>query len=584
MFVEGWINGLLSGPQTHAVNSLSNSLVAFWQIPERAMASVVSRVPKIGSGKVQSGEALQQVYGAVEGFKDGLKAFGKTIRTGEGWDSLEKIETGGHMAITAENVRNTLWGKHFSKALGPDDLVGNAVDLFGSAVRLPGKTLMAEDAFFKSIGYRMELRARAYRTVTEEGLSGEAAGKRMYQILDNPERFAPDIHAASIDAARYQTFTNQLGKGGRSIQQFISAHPATRLIVPFVRTPLNIMKFGFERTPLAPLSKNIRAQIAAGGSSRDLAIARMSLGSMVMASTAVAAAQGNITGGGPSNPDMRRMMRALGWKPYAIKIDGAYYSYNRLEPLGILMGLSADFSEIGGSISEGEADELAAAITLSISKNVTSKTWLRGVSELLNVFDQNDRGAIKFVRNFLTSTVPAGARQLERQVDPTLRAVNDIIDVYKTNIPWLSKDALPERNHWGDIIIPEGGLGPDIISPIYKSTEKYSPIDEELIRLDKPISMPKKTQNLHGVNIELTPKQYDRFMVSMNETELDSTGKTLKESLNELIRTDEYNRVDEYQKIDMIQTMITEAKMLAKEKIIGEFNDLQRLIEFGIRR
>jgi hypothetical protein len=406
----------------------------------------------------------------------------------------------------------------------------------------------------------------------------------MQQILDNPQKYAPDIEAAAIDAARYQTFTKQLGKGGQAIQKFISAHPSTRLIVPFIRTPINIMKFGFERTPLAALSKDIRATIAAGGPGRDLALSRIALGSMVMTGTVAAAAQGHITGGGPSNHDMRRMMRAEGWAPYSILAGGKYHAYNRLEPLGILLGLSADMAEIGGSISDLEADELAAAITLSISKNVTSKTWLRGVSELLNVFDQDDRGAMKFVRNFITSTVPAGVRQLERQVDPTLRAVNNMIDVYKTNIPWLSKDALPRRNHWGDIIIPEGGLGPDIISPIYTSTKKSSPIDTELIRLDKPISMPRKTQNLHGVNIELTPKQYDRFMMSMNQIPLDSTGKTLKASLNELIRDSDYKIADEFDKIDMIQRMITEAKILAKENIINEFDDLQRLIEFGARR
>lgn len=36
----------------------------------------------------------------------------------------------------------------------------------------------------------------------------------------------------------------------------------------------------------------------------------------------------------------------------------------------------------------------------------------------------------------------------------------------------------------GEEIIIEGGLGPDLISPIYSSTEKESPIDQFIIDND----------------------------------------------------------------------------------------------------
>src|SRR3546814_8419855 len=41
--VELWINSLLSGPQTHVVNMLSNTLTSIAQIPEHAAAAGIDR-------------------------------------------------------------------------------------------------------------------------------------------------------------------------------------------------------------------------------------------------------------------------------------------------------------------------------------------------------------------------------------------------------------------------------------------------------------------------------------------------------------------------------------------------------------
>jgi hypothetical protein len=255
MLLEAWINGLLSGPQTHAVNSTSNALVSLWMVPERLMASAIGKIPKVGSGEIKAQEALYQAYGLVEGFKDGLKSMGHTLKTGEAPDMISKLERGYSGAITAQNVKQTFLGSKFARHLDEGTPLARAVDLMGEGVRLPGRFLEAEDALFKSVGYRMELRARAFRQASLEGLEGEAASSRIHQILNDPEQFAPDIHTAAIDAMRYQTFTQPLGEGMQGMQKFLMTHKATKFVVPFVRTPTNILKFAFERTPLAPLSK-----------------------------------------------------------------------------------------------------------------------------------------------------------------------------------------------------------------------------------------------------------------------------------------------------------------------------------------
>jgi len=566
VLLEAWINGLLSGPQTHAVNTLSNSLTAIWQIPERLTASFFGRVLP-GKQEILEREALAQAFGMIEGLKDGLRLGWRALRTGEPTDVLSKIEARKYRAISAESLELS-------------GTTGRAVDLLGEVVRVPGRALMAEDEFFKAIGYRMELRARAFRQAGSEGLKGQKAAERIQEIINNPP---DDIHLAAIDASRYQTFTREVTGLARHLQRAAVENPALRLVVPFIRTPVNIMKFAMvERTPLGLLSKAIRADIKAGGARRDLALARVSLGSAIMAGAATMAAEGHITGGGPSDPKMKSLLYDTGWQPYSIKIGGKYYSYARLEPAGMLLGVAADYAEIAGQAEEMETDELASAMVMAISKNVTSKTWLRGVSELLNVMSDPDRYGERYVERFVGTVVPTGVAQVERVVDPELRQANSMLDQIRSRIPGYSDDLPPRRNLWGEPIILSGGLGPDIVSPVYTSEKKEAPVSEEMIRLQLPLSMPSRVA--HGV--ELAPEQYDRYLVlAGNEAKHPRTNLGLKETLEQLIESPEYQRQSDGPdggKASMILTHVYAFRAMARDMLLEEFPELRTLVEGAI--
>ena len=158
MLMEFWINGLLSNPTTHVVNALSNTLTTLWAIPERQLASLLSAGGEGGAG-VMKGEAAAMTYGLITGFGDALRLAGRALRTEAPTRATTKIETFSRKAISGAN-------------LGASGDIGRAVDLVGQAVRLPGRFLMASDEFFKSVNFRMELHAQAYRTAVGEGLEG----------------------------------------------------------------------------------------------------------------------------------------------------------------------------------------------------------------------------------------------------------------------------------------------------------------------------------------------------------------------------------------------------------------------------
>ena len=555
---EVWINALLSSPTTHMVNILSNTLVAALTVGERKIASAIGP-------NIPPGEASAQLKGLVDGARDGFRLAWNALKTGEPTDPLQKVEAEKFRAVTSENL----------------NIGGSAAryaDYVGEVIRTPGRMLMAGDEFFKSVGYRMEMYAQAYRQAFNEGLRDEAAAKRVVEIIENPPE---NVRLAAMDASRYQTFTNQLGKVGKAAENLRNNVPYARVVMPFVRTPVNVMSFAFERTPLAPLSSSFREEIAAGGARRDLALGKLISGSMAMAVSADLALSGSITGAGPTDPKMRNIMRATGWQPYSIKVGDKYYAYNRLDPVGTLLGLAADVTEIIGQTTEAEAAQIATASALAVAQNMASKTYLSGVTDFFDAFfgaspdpEAANYKLNRYLQRLASSVVPSFFATIERAMSPEMSATYGYIDRIKSRIPGYSDDLPPRRNIFGEPIVLEGGIGPDFMSPIYVSTVKDDPVADEMVRQQVAVGMPRR--QIQG--IELDAKQYDRYVLLYSGIEAQMS---LKEQLRSMFDTRSYkNATDgpEGGKALMVKSVFTAYRDMAQAQMLAEDETLTNQI------
>jgi hypothetical protein len=525
MATEAWINGLLSSPQTHVVNALSNSLTAVWAVGERKVASLIGGGLDVQA--VPEGEATAQLFGMVQGAKDGMRLAWTAFKTGEPTDQLAKVELAERRAITAQN-------------LNLSGTAGRFADFVGEAVRLPGRLLITSDEFFKSVGYRMELHGQAFRQATQEGLEGDALARRINDIIENP----PDnLRLEAVDASRYQTFTRPLGERAKPITEFIERNPAVRVIMPFVRTPTNIIKYVGERTALAPLSRNVRQEIAAGGARRDLALAKIATGSMIMSAVSDFAMQGSVSGKGPVNPAMNKILRETGWQPYSIKIGDTWHSYNRLDPIGATVGIAADMVDIIGQAGDVGALDIATSATIAVAQNVTSKTYLSGLSDFFEVMagvspdpEKNNNRALRWIERLAGSVIPAGVAVTERTLNPELSATEGIIEKIKSRIPGFSDDLPPRRNIFGEPVVLSGGLGPDIMSPIYTTTVKEDLVIDEIVKQKVPIRMPSRI--VKGVRLDT--HQYDKFVLLYSGKGNRFVDRPLKEALKDTMRSELY--------------------------------------------
>jgi hypothetical protein len=141
----------------------------------------------------------------------------------------------------------------------------------GEVIRTPSRLLTASDEFWKAIIRNGQTHQEAYQRAMRSGGTHEQKMQRYRDLVLDPDG---ELRRSADNAARYYTFQQPLGAGGRGIQQFVNNVPLAKLVVPFVRTPINILKFATERSVFAPGLKEVREAMNAGGNRRNEAVAR----------------------------------------------------------------------------------------------------------------------------------------------------------------------------------------------------------------------------------------------------------------------------------------------------------------------
>lgn len=470
MVYEAWLNGILSNPSTHATNIVSNALTLTMKPPEHAVASILRR-------EMPFGEMKAETVGMIQGLREGVRAGLKAFKTGEASEMWNKVETARTPSIPGKT---------------------------GEVVRIPTKALTGADEFFKAIVYRSEFNRLAFLEAKKTGAKGKALADKMAELLDNP---TADMLEKSHQEALYRTFNKPLGRIGNRVMALRNDVPGLKYIVPFIRTPANIAKYALERTPLA--AGKIALDLKRGNLTKaelydDLS--RSAIGSAIGVVTYQMAKEGIITGGGPKNAAERETKYRTGWQPYSVKIGNKYYSYNRLEPLGSVLGLSADLADVTKIDDESKASEKFGRIAASFGKNITSKTFLQGVSNLLDATSDPDRYGEKFIKQLASSTVPSVVGGITRAKDPTVYETGTPLEAIKAKAG-ITGGMYPKRDIWGRPIERAGTTATRMVSPIIPSQVKDDPVDIELDRLNLAISVPSK--KVRGV--ELEPGEYDAY-------------------------------------------------------------------------
>ena len=562
MVREAWYMALLSGPATQGVNIASNALVSLWTIPEHLAAGLIGKLH--GGEKVYLQEALARSYGWTVGHKMGLHAAHKAWVTEE--PSVgQKLEYTKRRAIPSKKFRK---GKVKKKIAGIPIPFTGEVEIGGKQLRAPGRALIAGDEYFKALSFFQ----KAYELAAFDGIK---AGKKGKALAEHVKNFVGNLPESAKEearkAARVQTFTEQLGPAGQALMTLREKLPGSWVVIPFIQTPTNILKWSIKRTPLPLVSAavnmgEVNAQLRAGGRERDIALGRMAFGSGVMALVAAYASEGLFTGQGPDDPRERSLLRAQGWQPYSIKIGDKYYSYAFYEPLGILFGLASDYAAIRKAYpkiaTEKEWGELTNMVVAAFTNNMTNKIYMRGVTEIIRAVDDPQRYGNKYVAGIAATVVPTGVAQMARLNDPVVREIRGVLDTFKARIPGLRKTLPVMLNPFGEEIASEGAFGPDIASRIYTSQIRDDPAIKELIRLD--VGPGRLDRKIRGV--KLNNDQYIEYVKMARQS--------AKRILDNFVNGDLWPVLSDYARRKLAKRIFDDTSEVAREEMLTRHPEL----------
>lgn len=531
-----WINSILSAPTTHAANLAGNAASAVLNLLESGMAEVAGRITGTG---VRGGETAARAAGMLRGLVDGAYAGARVLAKGS--EVAGKIEGVRPEAVAALRGIKGAW--------------------------LPTRFLSAEDQIFRSIAYRGELNAQAIRVARSEGLTGTPLRARVTALVEEPTL---EMLGAAERAATYGTFTRELGKAGQALQGMAARVPGLRYIVPFVRTPANLLKYAGERSPLAPLAPSVRRALsgADGPVAQQMAGARIVTGTAMATAAAALTLEGRITGPGPSDPGQRAL-----WlrdrQPFSLRIGDQWFSYARLEPFATLFGSVAGVLEAAqaGEASDADITAVAADVVQGIAQNLTSKTFLSGPVAAMEALMDPERAGQKWIERTLTSTVPNIVGRIAEAGAPEMREARGLEAAFASRIPGLRGQLPMKRDIFGEPILTEGNGVERLLSPIRRRSADPDPVAREMLRLDYTPAPPSRSMSVgKGQRIELTPHQYERLSKM--------TGEETRTLFAQMMQSPLWAGLPDETRAEVLQKSRTRVAAGARARLLTEFPNL----------
>jgi hypothetical protein len=543
VFLEYWYNAILSGPYTHIYNVLSTGANVLNNLPVTAGAAAIGAGRKLTGvqwgaerDRVLGSEVYARGVGLLTGAVDGAKAFGTTMRTGGVSDNVDRLDT---------QVRRAIPGA------------------LGTVIRTPSRLLSAEDEFFKATARRMQLNAISLRMAHAEGLRGDAMTARAAELAKNPTEY---LSTEADNFARYLTFQTEMGPGGRAILRVLDAWPASRIVVPFVRTPINLMKTTVEHSPFAPLLTEWRDDVKAGGARADVALAKMAVGMGYGVAIATAAGYGLVTGAAPADKTERDALEAAGWKPFSIRVGNQYIDYRRMDPFASILGIAATLGQ--PQTPHGKPVGLASAFVSGFLGQLTDKTFLTGLSDfVVAASDESGSKLEAWTKRFAGSFVPALASQTAQMIDPTKRITRTMADTQppqpeqpldtarrvaevlgdtmQSRIPGMSQNLPAQRDILGD---PLRAASP--VTPVENDRAAAA-----IVSTGARIGQLGKTLQ----DRKLTGQEYDAYERL--------AGQYLREGIENWIDTPDWLEMDDEGRRELIEDLADEAREDARQEL-----------------
>lgn len=399
-----------------------------------------------------------------------------------------------------------------------------------------------------------------------------------------------------------------------ALNKFSHQNIATEVLVegllPFKKTPINILKRGVEYSPFG-IAKGITElawDVKKGNMNASQAIDTLSCGlsgTAMMMVGVLLSSLGVLTS--TSDDDKEGEFDKLsGNQEYALQFFGKSYTIDWIAPLSMPLFIGA---EIENAVERGDADNGAGigrvldALT-GISDPMFNLSMLQGINSSIKTVRYSDNPTVDLAANtvsgYLGQGIPTILGQTARTVDTTRRnsyytpkdsAAGKLIDktIKKTaaKIPGVSMLLEPYIDKWGNEQVADNWVlnaFENFASPGYYSENTNDSVTEEMARLYKATSdtgvvphSAKSSLSTGGNTYRLSEKEYTQYQKTL--------GKASHEQLQKLINSTAYSNMSNEEKAVAVGKMYRYAEESAKVEFYKgrgiDFDDTPTIKKFN---
>lgn len=460
---------ILSGIKTHERNAIGNaaSIVSKFMSTPVAAAVDAAKAAATGSARnVYLGELQPAAVGAVAGFEKGISDFLFTLRHGVSPDALSR-------SVSAAT--------EFGRLDVPRVEFGGGA---GNPFNWPGRLLDAADTLSRSTARNSELYASSWAQAKREGLTGDQLIARAADL-----RADATLQGQAQRFAAETVFQHKPGPITGLLQALSRRIPGATFVVPFIRTPSNILRAGVQASPAGFFTAAAREGGRVGAQAQGLA----TMGTLALAPLAWLAATNRLSGSGPSDPAERAALMESGWRPNSVRVGEKWIEYSLFQPVSIPAAVMANAYEAWrrDGAKEQDAGAKVAEVLGRVGNTVLEQSFLSGLSDLFEALKSPERFGANWAGRMAQSFTPfAGLqRTVTQAIDPTIRQPKTAGDVFRSNVPGLSQSVQPRLTRWGAPAERPGG-GATAVDPFNASPVVRDSVAAELSRLGVSIAVP----------------------------------------------------------------------------------------------
>lgn len=480
-------NSYLSGLNTQQRNILGNATQIIMRPAEMALGSI---------GNTKDRQAALSMYGSMfQSMKEGLqiaKASWADFKT----DGLEKATADGNMYEQLKNLRATAKNPAQNAAAA---LASAQYQLMASPwLQTPMRALNAADQGFRAVSARQMAYFDFMKLSMEDGVKFDP--KKFEVYFSTKFKDGQIVDEQLLKYAKEDTFQEDLGVNMQRMSDMIDNVPMMKYVVPFVKTPTNIIKRTAQYIPLAgrivyktPLGNMFfkeYSQIMRGSDETAKAIYRGREGVGVMTAMVFGTLgfNGLSTGAGPRDYEDKKRWEMEGIQPHSVKIGGVWVSNRFLGPIGILMSAYSDLGMVAERRGSYESfNDLRNQLIYTTAGSLLDQSWLKGLVGSLEyltdaAMGQRDINVDDAVASLSRALIPyqAALRSWSNTLVPGMREYNNEFEkVLAETIPGLKSQLGAERVSLKD--------GKPLTNAGYSALNQITPFNLNEVRTDPVI-------------------------------------------------------------------------------------------------